>query len=841
MMKKVPELLVPAGGMEQLKAAVACGADAVYLGGPSFSARARADNFSQEELKQAIEYAHTCGVRVHVALNTLLTDDELLPALEFAAEAYKDGADAVIVQDTGLFSMLRRHLPKLPLHLSTQGTVTDLNGVRAAAAKGAERVILARELSLEEIREICRSKGRTEIEIFVHGAICISLSGQCHMSGMAGGRSGNRGDCAQPCRLRYLLTKHGEEMISEGYQLSPKDQCLLSHLEQIAEAGVDSVKIEGRMKSPEYVAAVTKIYRKHLDLIRSEDSETAARCIPDDLRVLRQIYSRGRFTDSYFRGNAYADLMSGLSPKHQGLPAGKMEDYHKKSGHATVRLSEPLSIGDGVEIRGRKGTADNVVTYLRDSKGRMVKSAEKGSVVEAGDLRIKRGIPEKGSEVFKLTDRKMIQDLRQEYRRLPQRIPVRFRLRAAEGEPLILEGKTEERGRSFRARSAGSELLKPARSGEVDPESLKVKLSRTGDTPYFCAESVVELQGIPFIRAAVLNELRRQVLSELTLQRLSALQPGDVDKKDVERRYRGTFPGEDLFFGNSGKKSVVTGLEIPQYQLYFYNTPDLEDRLRTFLEKLEQAGFNNSRLILCLPLDLFLKKTGKTDLYNIIENSGCRLNVVLPVEMRRTGWTKEKLEDLFRSLAVWKPFRAMMIADAGQLSSVKRAGIPFETDSHLNVLNSATAGYWLSEGALSVCLAEEPEALRSFRYNTVLENCCVSVYGRVPVMYLEHCPVGSHGFRNWHKRFSGTEHPCCSETKKYGYCKEGKWSLYDRTGSCYPLEADSRCCRAIIYSKQKIDRSEEKEELFRRGVRMFRLCFYDETPEEMLSSLKSWM
>lgn len=870
-MKNIPELLVPAGGVEQLKAAVSCGADAVYLGGPSFSARSRAENFTEKALREAIQYAHTFGVKVHVALNTLLTDRELPEALNFSAGIYSYGADAVIVQDTGLFALIRRCIPELPLHLSTQGTVTDLNGVRAAVERGAERVILARELSLEEIREICRSKGSTEIEIFVHGAICIGLSGQCHMSGMIGTRSGNRGDCAQPCRMRYTLEQTEKGAVSEGYQLSPKDMCLLAHLEQIAETGVDSIKIEGRMKSPEYVAAVTSLYRKHLDLIRNGDREKAAQCVPEDLRILRQMYSRGTFTDGYLRGSAYAELMSGLSPKHQGLLVGKMLDFHKKSGHAAIRLTERLSIGDGVEILGKKGTADNVVTWLKDMKGRMLREAEKGNTVEVGDLRVKGGVPEKGADVYRLTDKKLLQDLRQSYSRTTQRVPVRFRLIAAEGAPLLLKGAAGDNGTVFRAAAAGKELLEPIRSGVTDEKTLSGKLSKTGGTPYYCEDVEIQIVGNPFVQVSALNSLRRQVLEDLTEQRLRASKPSEEKVTEIFRVCERVFTSEIFLTENSRKSETVPvseslsgegqiaesfpkGLgtaaekhaderneqEQSRFQVYFYDTPDAEERLRAFLRILKMSGIQRDRLILCLPLDFLVRSAEKTDVEHLIEESGCRLDAVFPVELRKSGLTEEQAEAQLRKLRTWQSFRAAMIADPGQLYPVKRADVRFETDRHLNILNSRSAEYWLSEGALSVCLTEEPEAFRSFAFDKVSAGCCVDVYGRLPVMYLEHCPIGSHGLGAW-RSAAAEKSVCCEAGKKSYYCRQGGWRLRDRTGALYPVEADSRSCRAVVYSHRKIDHFAEKTRLIRSGVRLFRISCLDESPEKVLRVIKEWM
>lgn len=321
------ELLAPAGGMAQLKAAVQSGADAVYLGAGSFSARAGADNFSYDELKEAVRYCHVYGVKVHCALNTLIKENEFESAVETAAMINSCGTDAIIIQDIGLAAYIKRAFPDIELHASTQMTVTSLDGVRYLEEKGFDRVVLARELSLEEIERIA-SAAKAEIEVFVHGAICMSYSGQCLMSSMLGGRSGNRGRCAQPCRQFYELEggrkKHG------AYILSPKDMALIDHLEQLRKAGVSSLKIEGRLKSAEYVSAVTGVYRKYLD--------TAKRVSEKDMAELRNAFSRSGFTDGYLMNKLGADMMSHNNPANNSGSTYTAKAKERASGKIVRRI-----------------------------------------------------------------------------------------------------------------------------------------------------------------------------------------------------------------------------------------------------------------------------------------------------------------------------------------------------------------------------------------------------------------------------------------------------------------------------------------------------------------------
>ena len=255
------ELLSPAGNAESFIAAAEAGADAIYLGGTAFNARMNAGNLTRGELKEAFDFARIRGIKTYVTMNTLIRDDEMTDALKAAYEMYDMGADALIIQDLGLGSLVRKYIPDMPIHLSTQGSVYSLEGVEAAEKLGYERVVLARELTLEEIRRICAGT-KTEIEVFVHGALCICYSGQCQLSRYFGGRSGNRGQCAQPCRLAYDIEEGFEGKPPRGkHILSPKDICLIDRVGELIDAGVASLKIEGRMKSPEYVGTVTSIYR----------------------------------------------------------------------------------------------------------------------------------------------------------------------------------------------------------------------------------------------------------------------------------------------------------------------------------------------------------------------------------------------------------------------------------------------------------------------------------------------------------------------------------------------------------------------------------------------------
>lgn len=462
---RIPELLAPAGGAAALRAAVQSGADAVYIGGPKFNARSGADNFSVGDIKKYAEYCHLYGVDLHAALNTLIKESELEEMLEYAYELNDAGADALIIQDIGAAEIIHKALPDMPLHASTQMTVTSLEGVRCLEKAGFSRVVLARELSRGEIEYICKN-ARAEIEIFVHGALCMCYSGQCLMSSILGGRSGNRGRCAQPCRLPYGITD-GKATLADGYLLSPKDLALIGELKAISDMGVASLKIEGRLKRAEYVSAVVGIYRKYLDNLGKNIEKS-------DMEELLNAFSRSGFTDGYFNSRLGKSMMSRKSP---GNNSGNIfTDAAKKRAaeNANIRkipvtVTGTLNADEPVEI----------TIYNRDTKNRDAKYA-----TAAGTLNAERAInrpldkerfaaqlsklgdtPFEAAEVIAQTDGKSVVPIKEinsvrreaadllvkelSAREKGRKVPVSINTRAERGQTDIIltaEVMTEEQG-----------------------------------------------------------------------------------------------------------------------------------------------------------------------------------------------------------------------------------------------------------------------------------------------------------------------------------------------------------------------------------------------------------
>ena len=485
-----PELLAPVGSKEALIAAIENGADAVYFGGTLFSARQFAYNFTDEELEWAIDYTHIRGVRAYVTMNTLVKDTELEKAGEYLQFLCNAGADAVIVQDIGILSLLREQLPALPVHASTQMTIHNIEGVKFLQDMGAKRVVLAREMSLDEISRI-KSQTSIEIETFIHGALCFSYSGQCLLSSMIGGRSGNRGYCAQPCRKKYRI---GEV---EGYLLSPKDLNMSEHIGALLDAGIDSFKIEGRMKRPEYVAGVVRVYRKLIDRYLAAPADF--RVTKDEKHILLQLFNR-EFTTGYFFGNPASQLMSRKYPHNRGTMLGKTVDYDLRTKLVSIDLKAPLRIGDGIGI-GNRETGITVRNIYIGNK--IATEAVPGSTVKIPlDIEVSED-----EIVFKTYDSKLMASLEIGNAR---KIPIKMSFKARIGEPLGLlidDGENKV--------SMSGDIVNPAKTTPVSKSSIAEQLIKLGNTVFEAKEVDFELDKNIFIPVSELNSVRRQAIEEL--------------------------------------------------------------------------------------------------------------------------------------------------------------------------------------------------------------------------------------------------------------------------------------------------------------------------------------
>jgi len=540
------ELLAPAGDRSALIAAVQNGADAVYIGGRMFGARANASNFYGEELKFAVDYCHRRGVKLYMTVNTLVRDSEMPEVYEMVREAVEYGIDAAIVQDLGVAGMLREHFPDLALHASTQMTVMNRAGAEAAKSMGMVRVVPARECTARDIQSI--AKAGLEVEVFVHGALCVGVSGQCLLSSMIGGRSGNRGRCAQPCRLPYTMDG------KKKHFLSPADLCTLNDLDKIVAAGATSLKIEGRLKRAEYVAVVVKAYREALDRVLAGKPVDKL-----DTTELLKIFNRGGFTRGYALGKNDGGIMATARPNHWGVKVGDVLSV--KNDKARVRLTAPLHKGDGLEARGKHG--DN---------GILVQSIE-------GNL---LGVPEgvkAGDELYRTTDTEQLQRAQESCAVENRAREVDAVFTARVGEPCVLE---------LGGARAEGDIVQKAKGRPLDEAAVRKQISKLGDTVFVLKDLKCEMDADAFLPVSALNALRREAAQKLE----EALMSAEVPQRIAEYK-EAAFPfmrkPQTLYVLQSDDVQELIAAEEDADELYFaphdYEKAALEKALKDLPEK----------------------------------------------------------------------------------------------------------------------------------------------------------------------------------------------------------------------------------------------------------------
>ena len=483
------ENLAPAGNWDALRSAVAAGADAVYLGYAAYSARAGAGNFDEQQLRDAVRFAHLHHVRVHVTVNTLIKDGEMAGVVDVLRLLSEIRVDAVLVQDLGVLRMARRCFPDLPIHASTQMAIHNATGVRFCRNQGMTRAVLARECSAAEIA--LAAKEGIEIEVFGHGAQCVAVSGECLFSSVVGGRSGNRGRCAQPCRLLY--TYRGKT----AAWLSPRDVCMRDDLPELNKAGVASIKLEGRLKRPEYVATIANSYRNAIDAM---DNGHFRKADENEITGLRQIFSRGGFMRGYAMGAEDAGVIDPARVSHGGVKIGRVE--FAAGNMARVRLERSLDDGDGLQIRTAQGDAELIYA---------------GHDTEAGQIAVVRLRPDirtkAGDEVYRLTSEKQLQWARS--LAIPA-IPADMALIAYPGKPLAL---TMTDGES--SVTVTGDTVAPAQSRAMSEEDARRSLGKLSDTPFSLRALTVQTAGA-FVPVSVLNQLRREACQQLAEARIAA-------------------------------------------------------------------------------------------------------------------------------------------------------------------------------------------------------------------------------------------------------------------------------------------------------------------------------
>lgn len=509
-MKKI-ELLAPAGSFEALEAAVICGADAVYLGGTKFGARAFAANFSDEEIIKAVNYAHLYGVKIYITVNTLIYDDEVSLFLEYISFLKNAGVDAFIIQDIGMLHLLKSIYSDIELHASTQMHIHNIESLQKLKSLGIRRVVMPREYSLSQLASL-KKESDMEIEVFIQGALCVSYSGQCLMSYLIGGRSGNRGECAGSCRLPYQLIEvdnNLERIIDTkgDYILSTKDLYTLNDINKIIESGVDSLKIEGRMKRPEYVALVTSLYRKAID---SYYEGTEYKVDEQDFIKLKKMFNRG-FTKGYILNDKGTSLMNSLRPNHMGVPIGKIININKD--YISIKLSDDIVIGDGIRIISTSDIGFTLNEIYKNNN--IVKEAYKNDIVSinfTGDVNI-------GDDVLKTTDVKLIDSIRDSFKDNNLKIKLTCFVSAHIGKYLkitISDGINDV--------TMESEIvISPALNAPVLEDTLRLKLNKIGDTAYIFENINIEMDSNIFIPLAEINDVKRKALDKISELRTKKL------------------------------------------------------------------------------------------------------------------------------------------------------------------------------------------------------------------------------------------------------------------------------------------------------------------------------
>lgn len=510
---KKPELLAPAGSMDALKAAVAAGCDAVYLGMTNFSARAFAGNFTREELKEAVRYAHIRNVRIYVTMNTMLYETEIENAIADVDFLYHADVDALLIQDFGLFHYVRTSYPDFDVHCSTQMHIHNLAGVRFMKQMGAARVVMARETPIELIEEAVKTG--MEIEVFAYGAICISYSGQCLMSASLKNRSANRGMCAQCCRLKYR--DENGQMFTEGeYVLSPKDLNVIDRLPQLMQAGVSSLKIEGRMKRPEYVYLAVRTFREAIDAFAKGREYKVSKKRQKELLLM---FNRG-FSHGHLFHDDVQKRMSWYRPNHMGVEIGSVLRYAK--GRVEVKLSDSLNQNDGLRII-HEGEDIGLTAVKIEKNGRLVNHADAGDTVwlECHD----KNRPKPGEKLRKTSDKKLLEEtgLAIDAGRSAE---LNMHYEAYAGRPLLISAK-DDRGNIAEARS--DFVIQEARNAALSKDRIVSSLSRSGDFPYTFEEIEGEAGNI-FMPISAINDTRRKALEAMNEMR-AVLHPERTEKK----------------------------------------------------------------------------------------------------------------------------------------------------------------------------------------------------------------------------------------------------------------------------------------------------------------------
>lgn len=783
-MKDRVEILAPAGSMECLKAAIAAGADAVYTGGALFGARAYAHNLTEEELLEAIDYVHLHGRRLYLTVNTLIKDREMEKQMyDYLLPYYRQGLDAVIVQDIGLFRFIRKHFPDLPIHASTQMTLTGVDGAKFLEKEGAQRIVTSRELSMAEVKKIA-DETELEIESFVHGALCYCYSGQCLFSSFIGGRSGNRGQCAQPCRLLYRTP----EAKRPQYLLSLKDICTLELIPEMIESGIYSFKIEGRMKKPEYAAAVAFQYRKYADLYLKYYEECPAEEDPaayamkkyrvreEDRQMLLDLYNRGGFHTGYYHTQNGREMISLNRPNHAGVPAVKV--LAKKGRNVTAKALTDLYPQDIIELPMRKGRekADNYTCKDAVRKGMNVQ------------IPVFADTPFKMDEIWMRTrNSTLIDTLREEFvnGKIKERICGTFRLYPQEKATLTVKCRDAEI-------TVAGEKAQEALSQPMSRERIEKQLRKTGNTEFEFSFLKAEIGEKVFLPMQSLNELRREALE--TLEKVICekyRRSGEV--KDPEEDKTELSMEEEVLSGWTASVRTAEQMEV-------------------ILEE-EAIG----RIYVdCTMFPRIWEKDSYVEWITKVHAAGKEIYLVMPYIFRER--TRRQYEAAYNRIfgAGWD---GILIANYESFAFLKEHGYTgrIMTDYNLYEFNQESRKFWKEKGVFEFTAPVEltERELQDLR----VKDGEVIVYGYLPMMI-------SAG--------------CIQKTTRGCLKKSGQTTITDRYRNPFVVKNECDYCYNILYNYVPLYLGDRMEEVYQIGPGRIRLMFTTERQQEVRQILSAY-
>ncbi len=787
------ELLAPAGDWDCMRAAVANGADAVFFGVEKFNARARANNFRMDELPEIMAFLHSYGVKGFLTFNILVFENELEDARELIDACVDAGVDAVIVQDLGLVKMIREISPDFPIHGSTQMTITSPEAVEFTKPFNMERVVLGRENNLKQIQKI-GEQARLPMEVFVHGALCVSYSGQCLTSEMWGGRSANRGECAQACRLPYDLIVDGEQKIMGDvtYLLSPKDLAAIDIMPQLIEAGVTSFKIEGRLKSPTYVANVVSKYRKAIDRYFDGDATPISN---EDIRELQQSFSRG-FTHGFLEGTNNKQLVDGTFPKSRGVYLGRVEKILRDG--VVCRLEAPLKRGDGIVFDAGDPTQKEEGGRVYDLRRQGVKlegEADETWIVDivAGrnDVNLKR--VHVGDKIWKTNDPALDKRMRQTYETdKPYRVfPIHVKAIGNAGQPLVTYWTDVQKGITVRVDSEME--LEIAAKRPMNAELLQEQFGRLGGTIFQLDELEVQLHGDIIIPMRELNAIRRQAVEQLEGERPK---PPVYIKRDISVM-------NDMAAAAPSVKGSDALLTVLCRNL---------DQVHAALEANVDMIYADFEFIKQFPAAV-----------EAVRAAGKKIALATP-RIHMPG------ENGYHANILRLQPDAVLVRNTGALYYylARRQSHPNEKhpeligDFSLNVANHKTVDLFLEAGldmvtpSYDLNIQQMVDLLGSSR----TDKLEVVIHQHMPMFHTEHCVYCTF-------LSEGTDYTNCGRP-----CEDSRVSLQDRIGMSHPVRVDEGC-RNTVYNAIEQSGAEYLNNFLELGVPSYRVEFLEETPEQV--------